>query len=99
MVGERGGVFGLEDVMLVIDNDVGARAFSLVIGIYLRELYALLLDGDILGLAKDEVSGEDWACEGGVVPAGVWHTVEVLEPSVIYEAKDGKYGEDGSEAV
>lgn len=23
----------------------------------------------------------------------------VLEPSVIYEAKDGKYGEDGSEAV
>ena len=35
---------------------------------------------------------------GCVVPAGVWHTVEVLEPSVIYEAKDGKYGEDGSEA-
>ena len=25
------------------------------------------------------------------------HTVEVLEPTVIYEAKDGKYGEDGSE--
>ena len=34
---------------------------------------------------------------GCVVPAGVWHTVEVHEPSVIYEAKDGKYGEDGSE--
>ena len=34
---------------------------------------------------------------GCVVPAGAWHTVEVLEPSVIYEAKDGKYGEDGSE--
>ena len=34
---------------------------------------------------------------GCVVPQGVWHTVEVLEPSVIYEAKDGKYGEDGSE--
>lgn len=33
---------------------------------------------------------------GCVVPAGAWHTVEVLEPSVIYEAKDGKYGEDGS---
>ena len=32
---------------------------------------------------------------GCVVPQGVWHTVEVLEPSVIYEAKDGKYGEDG----
>ena len=36
---------------------------------------------------------------GCVVPAGTWHTVEVLEPSVIYEAKDGRYGEDGSEAV
>lgn len=36
---------------------------------------------------------------GCVVPAGTWHTVEVMEPSVIYEAKDGKYGEDGSEAV
>lgn len=31
-----------------------------------------------------------------MVPQGAWHTVEVLEPSVIYEAKDGKYGEDGS---
>ena len=36
-------------------------------------------------------------CYGCVVPKGVWHSVEVLEPSVIYEAKDGKYGEDGSE--
>ena len=34
---------------------------------------------------------------GCQVPKGVWHTVEVIEPSVIYEAKDGKYGEDGSE--
>ena len=34
---------------------------------------------------------------GCVVPQGAWHTVEVQEPSVIYEAKDGKYGEDGSE--
>lgn len=35
---------------------------------------------------------------GCVVPQGAWHTVEVLDPSVIYEAKDGKYGEDGSGA-
>ena len=35
---------------------------------------------------------------GCQVLVGVWHTVEVLEPSVIYEAKDGKYGEDGSES-
>ena len=36
-------------------------------------------------------------CYGCVIPKGAWHTVEVLAPSVIYEAKDGKYGEDGSE--
>ena len=36
---------------------------------------------------------------GCVVPAGAWHTVEVLEPSVIFEAKDGKYGEDRSESL
>ena len=34
---------------------------------------------------------------GCVIPPGAWYTVEVLEPSVIYEVKDGKYGEDGSE--
>lgn len=36
---------------------------------------------------------------GCVVPQGAWHTVEVLEPSVIFEAKDGKIGEDGSETL
>lgn len=50
----------------------------------LREVKRILLDS---------ASG----CYGCVVPQGAWHTVEVLEPSVIYEAKDGKYGEDGSE--
>jgi cupin fold WbuC family metalloprotein len=34
---------------------------------------------------------------GCQVPKGVWHTVEVIEPSVIFEGKDGRYGEDGSE--
>lgn len=33
---------------------------------------------------------------GCQVPSGAWHTVEVLEPSVIFEAKDGAYGQDGS---
>ena len=36
---------------------------------------------------------------GCVVLAGAWHTVEVLEPSVIFEAKDGAYGKDGSEIL
>lgn len=30
-------------------------------------------------------------CHGMQVPAGVWHNIEVLEPSVIFEAKDGAY--------
>ena len=36
---------------------------------------------------------------GCVVSADTWHTVEVFEPSVIYEGKDGKYGEDGLVAL
>ena len=28
---------------------------------------------------------------GMQIPAGVWHTVHVVEPSVIFEAKDGAY--------
>ena len=36
---------------------------------------------------------------GCQIPKGAWHSVEVIEPSVIFEAKDGKYGEDGSETL
>lgn len=28
---------------------------------------------------------------GCQIPKGAWHTVEVIEPSVIFEAKDGAY--------
>ena len=28
---------------------------------------------------------------GVQIPQGVWHTIEVLEPSAIFEAKDGAY--------
>ena len=30
-------------------------------------------------------------CRGCVVPKGVWHTIVVREPSVIFEAKDGVF--------
>lgn len=53
-------------------------------GLLLKESARILLDP----------SAGSYGC---VVPAGVWHTVEVNEPAVIYEAKDGRYGEDGSE--
>ena len=28
---------------------------------------------------------------GVQIPVGAWHTIHVIEPSVIFEAKDGKY--------
>lgn len=65
----------------------------------------LLLCGKIVEVICDENGNEKERIHldptvdnyGCVVPKGAWHTVEVLEPSVIYESKDGKYGEDGSE--
>ena len=33
----------------------------------------------------------DEAKYGCQIPKGAWHTVEVIEPSVIFEAKDGAY--------
>ncbi len=33
----------------------------------------------------------DSDCQGCVVPKGVWHTIVVREPSVIFEAKDGVF--------
>ena len=65
----------------------------------------LLLCGKLIEVIYDENGNEKERIHldpnignyGCVIPPGVWHTVEVLEPSVIYEAKDGKYGEDGSE--
>ena len=50
-------------------------------------------DGGREGISLDPQAGK----YGCVVPKGAWHTVEVLEPSVIFEAKDGGYGVDGSE--
>ena len=67
----------------------------------------LLLCGKLVEVIYDENGKEkerihldptigDYGC---VIPPGAWNSVEVLEPSVIYEAKDGKYGEDGSETL
>lgn len=33
---------------------------------------------------------------GYVIPPGIWHTIKVYVPTVIFEVKDGRYGEDGS---
>ena len=62
----------------------GVESQDRAVGLRLKESARILLDP----------SAGSYGC---VVPAGVWHTVEVNEPAVIYEAKDGRYGEDGTE--
>ena len=65
----------------------------------------ILLCGKAVEILYDEAGREIGRCDldpssgnfGCVVPAGAWHSVIPLQPSVIYEAKDGRYGEDGSE--
>ena len=65
----------------------------------------ILLCGKIIEILYDDAGNETERFHldpslgnfGCVVPPGVWHSVDVLEPSVIFEAKDGRYGEDGSE--
>lgn len=63
---------------------VSLKGVDVAVGRWLREVKRVLLDSAA-------------GCYGCVVPQDAWHTVEVLAPSAIYEAKDGKYGEDGSE--
>ena len=67
----------------------------------------ILLCGKIIEVLYDDTGNETERFHldptlgnfGCVIPAGVWHSVDVLEPSVIFEAKDGKYGQDGSETL
>ena len=53
-------------------------------------------DGRLVETERIRLCPEE-GCYGCQVPPGAWHTVEVGEPSVIFEAKDGAYGADGSE--
>ena len=53
-------------------------------------------DGRLVETERIRLCPEE-GCYGCQVPPGAWHTVEVVEPSVILEAKDGAYGADGSE--
>ena len=67
----------------------------------------ILLCGKIIEILYDDTGNETERFHldptlgnfGCVIPAGVWHSVDVLEPSVIFEAKDGRYGEDGSKTL
>ena len=75
-----------EEVDIAKDFPMGMAAQAVTSGQRFKESARYMLDP----------SHGNFGC---VVPARAWHTVEVLEPSVIFEAKDGKYGEDGSETI
>lgn len=75
-----------EDVRLGDGFECRVDAQDVTVGTRLKETVRIVLDS----------STGSFGC---IVPAGVWHSVEVLKPSVIYEAKDGKLGEDGSEVL
>lgn len=62
----------------------GMDAQDVTVGHRLRETARIVMDP----------SSGSFGC---IVPVGTWHTVEVLKSSVIHEAKDGRYGKDGSE--
>ena len=47
-------------------------------------------DGTFREISRQQLSPYE-GLYGMQIPAGVWHTVHVIEPSVIFEAKDGAY--------
>lgn len=75
-----------EEVDIAKDFPMGMDALDVPSGKRYKESARYMLDTSLGNL-------------GCVVPAGAWHTVEVVEPSVIFEAKDGAYGKDGSQST
>ena len=53
-------------------------------------IYEELPDGTFYEVSRDLLCPAE-GCYGIQIPAGAWHTICVLEPSVIFEAKDGVY--------
>lgn len=53
-------------------------------------LYEEMPDSSFQEVSKDLLCPAE-GCFGIQIPAGAWHTIRVLEPSVIFEAKDGAY--------
>lgn len=73
-----------EEDSAVVDFPMGMDAQDVLNGKRLKESSRYMLDPSVGNF-------------GCVVQKGAWHTVVVLEPSVVLETKDGKYGEDGTE--
>lgn len=59
----------------------------------LVEIFYEEVQGIFREIARTELCPRDGRY-GIQIPKGVWHTIEVLEPSAIFEAKDGAYGKN-----
>lgn len=53
-------------------------------------IYEVLPDGSFQEVSRHLLCPSE-GLYGIQIPAGAWHTICVLEPSVIFEAKDGAY--------
>ena len=53
-------------------------------------IYEEMSDGTFQEVSRNLLSPSE-GLYGIQIPAGAWHTIQVLEPSVIFEAKDGAY--------
>lgn len=55
------------------------------------KLEEVLYDGNGVECNRFLLDASSEYGRGCVIPKGIWHTVVVKEPSVIFESKDGKY--------
>ena len=53
-------------------------------------IYEEMADGSFKEVSRHLLCPAE-ECYGIQIPAGAWHTIQVLEPSVIFEAKDGAF--------
>jgi cupin fold WbuC family metalloprotein len=67
----------------------------------------VIICGSIVEVFYDDAGNEiertplcpEYGYFGCQIPKGTWHSIEVYAPSVIIEAKEGKYGDDESEIL
>jgi cupin fold WbuC family metalloprotein len=67
----------------------------------------VIICGSIVEVFYDDAGNEiertplcpEYGYFGCQIPKGTWHSIEVYAPSLIIEAKEGKYGDDESEIL
>ena len=84
---EKGINFIIDDGLLIKDNQVIGKVQVLLNN---EMIYEEKEDGTFQEVSRHMLCPDEGKY-GIQIPAGTWHTIRVLEPSVIFEAKDGAY--------